>query len=194
MITGFIRMLAPLLYEMFISVVASNTSFERLRDEGILFKTFLFAVEAIDVMFQQNNRPSRNMTGEKRYSLGKLKLYWFILIVSALLPRRLHYVLLKFVSTRSKLEIRRLLILFRACSKLSFLANFLWGDFLTICSRIIEQKLHFWLGSSWFVCKIIILDYFIIIIIKYNLHNNDKWLINYHYSIKRIQIACVTFL
>ncbi len=54
-----------------------------LQDRDTIFGNFPYALEAVDVTFQQANRPSGKMQEGKRYSSGKHKLYGFKVEVSA---------------------------------------------------------------------------------------------------------------
>ena len=48
-----------------------------LQEKGLLFKNFPFCLEAVDVTFQEVNRPSGNMQEGKVYFSGKHKLYGY---------------------------------------------------------------------------------------------------------------------
>ena len=48
-----------------------------LQEKGNAFQKCHYAVEAVDVTFQQFNRPSRNMQEGKRYFSGKHRIYGY---------------------------------------------------------------------------------------------------------------------
>lgn len=75
--TGFIEVLAPHAVEMFVSVVSRESSYSAMRGKNVRFSNFPYAVEAIDVTFQQANRPSGNVQEGKVYYSGKHSLYGF---------------------------------------------------------------------------------------------------------------------
>jgi len=77
MITRFLPIICSKLHKLFVADVASTYTFDELDSEKKLFKGFKFAVEAVDVTFQQANRPSGNMQEGKRYFSGKHKLYGY---------------------------------------------------------------------------------------------------------------------
>lgn len=77
MITGFMRVIAGELHKLFVQDVADNYTMKHLQEKKTTFKSSEFSVEAIDVTFQQANRPSGNMQEGKLYFSGKHKLYGF---------------------------------------------------------------------------------------------------------------------
>lgn len=64
-------------YDIWVDTVSSEYRMPKLCDDGTLFKDFEYAIEAIDVTFQQSNRPSGNIQEGKLYFSGKHKLYGF---------------------------------------------------------------------------------------------------------------------
>lgn len=77
LICGFIKAVSKELVELFVSPVSRAYSMECLQEHKTTFKNFPCAIEAIDVTFQQSNRPSGNMQEGKRYFSGKHKLYGY---------------------------------------------------------------------------------------------------------------------
>eukprot|EP00171_Calliarthron_tuberculosum_P022852 IDg22852t1 len=61
---------------------ADVCSMTHLQEQGNTFKNYKYAVEAIDVTFQQTNRPFGNMAEGKKYFSGKHKLYGYKVEVS----------------------------------------------------------------------------------------------------------------
>lgn len=77
MITRFLPIICSKLHELFVADVAETYTLDALKTEKKTFKNFKYAVEAVDVTFQQANRPSGNMQEGKRYFSGKHKLYGY---------------------------------------------------------------------------------------------------------------------
>lgn len=77
MITGFLPVAAKVLCERFVEPVAQAYSMQCLEEGNTRFQYFPTAIEAIDVTFQQANRPSGNMQEGKKYFSGKHKLYGY---------------------------------------------------------------------------------------------------------------------
>eukprot|EP00171_Calliarthron_tuberculosum_P021823 IDg21823t1 len=77
MIVCFMRVLASRVDQLFVQDVGNNFTMAHLREKKRTFKSCEFAVEAIDVTFQQANRPSGNMQEGKVYFSGKHKLYGY---------------------------------------------------------------------------------------------------------------------
>lgn len=77
MISRFLPIICSKLHKLFVSDVATHYTLDELDTQKKTFKNFPFAVEAVDVTFQQSNRPSGNMQEGKRYFSGKHKLYGY---------------------------------------------------------------------------------------------------------------------
>ena len=63
--------------DRFVTKYDAHFSMDELQEKGTLFQNFPFCLEAIDVTFQQANRPSGNMQEGKVYFSGKHKLYGY---------------------------------------------------------------------------------------------------------------------
>lgn len=77
LISGFMKVAAPELVAIFVEPTAAKYTMECLKEKRCTFRHFPFAAEAIDVTFQQANRPSGNMQEGKKYFSGKHKLYGY---------------------------------------------------------------------------------------------------------------------
>ena len=77
LVMGYIKMLENHLYTMFVKKADHMYNMSTLRSNKAQFKYFPYALEAIDVTFQEANRPSGNMQEGKKYFSGKHKLYGF---------------------------------------------------------------------------------------------------------------------
>lgn len=79
---GFVKILAPHSYTVYVESVQKKHTWDKLEDEDELFDKFKFAVDAVDVTFQQSNRPSGLMRDGCYYFSGKHHLYGFKMEVS----------------------------------------------------------------------------------------------------------------
>ena len=61
----------------FVTEYENYFSIAKISESKQLFKNFHFCLEAIDVIFQQANRPSSNMKEGEVYFSGKNKLYGY---------------------------------------------------------------------------------------------------------------------
>eukprot|EP00171_Calliarthron_tuberculosum_P021722 IDg21722t1 len=77
LITGFMDKMRKYCVERFVSRIAKTVTMEYCINNRHMFKNFLYALEAVDVTFQQANRPCGNMQEGKVYFSGKHKLYGF---------------------------------------------------------------------------------------------------------------------
>jgi len=77
LIVGFLEKLAPHMHDLFVKDVAELNPMAELIEQKTRFKNFDFAIEAVDVTFQQANRPSGNMQEGKKYFSGKHHLYGY---------------------------------------------------------------------------------------------------------------------
>ena len=77
LVIGFLQVILPEVKRRFIEPVADMYTMCALQEDKKDFKDFSFAIEAIDVAFQQSNRPSGNMQEGKVYFSGKHKLYGY---------------------------------------------------------------------------------------------------------------------
>lgn len=75
MITGFLRVVSPKLYEDQVMDETGRNTMTRLARTEHTFRHFPCALYATDVKFQQSNRPVGNMAEGKPYYRGKHKLY-----------------------------------------------------------------------------------------------------------------------
>ena len=75
LIHGFMDKIYDFCIERFVTKYDEQFSMGVLNERGKLFKNFPFCLEAVDVTFQQANRPSGNMQEGKLYFSGKHKLY-----------------------------------------------------------------------------------------------------------------------
>eukprot|EP00171_Calliarthron_tuberculosum_P023745 IDg23745t1 len=82
MITGFMDKIRDYRVERFVSRFARTVTMEYCVDTRQMFKNHVYALEVVDVKFQQANRPSGNMQEGKVYFSGKHKLYGFKVEVS----------------------------------------------------------------------------------------------------------------
>lgn len=73
---GFIWKIAPHMHELFVEHVAELNPMTELVDQKTFFKHFDFAIEAIDVTFQQANRPSGNMQEEQKVLQWEASSLW----------------------------------------------------------------------------------------------------------------------
>lgn len=71
MIVGFMCVLSSRVDKLFVHDVANKYTMDHLQEDNQTFKSCAFAVEAIDVTFQQANRPSGSMQEKKVYFSGK---------------------------------------------------------------------------------------------------------------------------
>ena len=83
-ISGFINMLAPHLYETCVRKLEEKWTVAKLRSSNTTFQHFHMARYATDVTFQQSYRPSGSMAEGKKYFSGKHKLYGYKVEVSVL--------------------------------------------------------------------------------------------------------------
>ena len=74
---GYINILENHLYKMFVNKTDLLYKISTLRSNKTQFKYFPYELEAIDVTFQEANRPSGKMQGGKKYFSRKHKLYGF---------------------------------------------------------------------------------------------------------------------
>ena len=77
LIHGFMDKIYEFCIDRFVTRYDERFSMNELNERGKLFKSFPFCLEAIDVIFQQANRPSGNMQEGKLYFSGKHKLYGY---------------------------------------------------------------------------------------------------------------------
>ena len=77
LIVGFLEKLRDFMVERFVTKFEKQCSINYLNESEQLFEHFPFALEALDVTFQQSNRPSGNMQEGKVYYSGKHKLYGY---------------------------------------------------------------------------------------------------------------------
>jgi len=75
--TGFMAKIAPFCAVRFVKKYDEKMGMAFLNEKKTLFKSHQYALEAIDVTFQQSNRPSGNMQEGKNYFSGKHKLYGY---------------------------------------------------------------------------------------------------------------------
>ena len=75
LITGFMENIVEKCVNNFVNKHTSNGSMQSLIDEDACFNNHPYALEAVDVTFQQTNRPSGNMQEGKICFSGKHKLY-----------------------------------------------------------------------------------------------------------------------
>lgn len=80
--SSFISILAPHAYTQFVTSVQRKYNLSKLVQEEKLFRSFPLAIDAVDVTFQQSNRPSGNLRESKLYYSGKYHLYGYKLEVS----------------------------------------------------------------------------------------------------------------
>lgn len=64
-ILKFQLIISPHIYAMFVENVTSKYTWSKLNEDNSLFTTFNFAIDAVDVTFQQSNRPFGNHTNLK---------------------------------------------------------------------------------------------------------------------------------
>jgi len=81
-IIKFLNIISPHLYEKFVESVQAKYTWKKIYNDKTHFKHFNFAVDAVDVTFQQANRPLGNHTEAKVYYSGKHHLYGYKLEVS----------------------------------------------------------------------------------------------------------------
>ena len=84
LITGFLRMISETLFNLCVARVEEKWTMAKCRQEERAFSNFHYARYAVDVTFQQSNRPSGNISEGKRYFSGKHKLYGYKVEVSVL--------------------------------------------------------------------------------------------------------------
>ncbi len=75
LITGFVNKIVDMCVKHFVMCVAKLSTMTAPGECETLFKSFPYALEAIDVTFQEANRPTGNMQEGKVYFSGKHKLY-----------------------------------------------------------------------------------------------------------------------
>lgn len=80
-VVKFLSMISPHMYETFVKGVPTKYTLRKLHSDGTMFKTFNFAIDAVDVTFQQANRPTGNHSESKVYYSGKHHLYGYKLEV-----------------------------------------------------------------------------------------------------------------
>ncbi len=77
LITQCVSKIVPLSVERFVKKYDQKMTMQYLNEKGQLFINHPYALEAIDVTFQQSNRPSGNMQEGKNFFSGKHKLYGY---------------------------------------------------------------------------------------------------------------------
>ncbi len=77
LIPGFINNIVDACVTHFVTSVFKQSRMSALFEQDTIFESFPFALKAIDVTFQEANRPSGNMQEGKVYFSGKHKLYGF---------------------------------------------------------------------------------------------------------------------
>lgn len=77
MIIAYMEIISAKAYNSWVSNVSKEYTMSKLVEDETLFDDFAYAIEAIDVTFQQSNRPSENLREGKKYFSGKHKLYGF---------------------------------------------------------------------------------------------------------------------
>ena len=83
-ITGFMEKIVEKCVNKFVNKHISSGSMQSLIDKDACFKNHPYPLEAVDVTFQQTNRPSGNMQEGKIYFSGKHKLYGYTVEVCVL--------------------------------------------------------------------------------------------------------------
>ncbi|KAH9117199.1 hypothetical protein AeMF1_008994, partial [Aphanomyces euteiches] len=82
LITKFMVVVQPFLYDVFVYTVNETWSMEKLRTSGNSFQHYPSARYATDVTFQQTNMPAGNLAERKRYFSKKHHLYGYKVEVS----------------------------------------------------------------------------------------------------------------
>ena len=77
LISGFCDKIVEFFAQHFVTRVTQKSKMTVLHENRTLFKTFPHALEAVDVTFQERNRPSGNMQEGKLYFSVKHKLYGY---------------------------------------------------------------------------------------------------------------------
>ena len=85
LITGFLRMLSEYMYDICVARVEEKWTMAKCRLEDRAFSNSEYGRYAVDVNFQQSNRPSGSVSEGKRYFSGKHNLYGYKVEASVLL-------------------------------------------------------------------------------------------------------------
>ncbi len=76
LITRFVSKIVPFSVKRFVKKYDQKMTMQYLNEKGQLFKNHPYALEAIDVTFQQSNRPSGNMQEGKNFFLRQARTLW----------------------------------------------------------------------------------------------------------------------